>query len=191
MTNDIPELVQRFVEGDSAAFTELVTRYRKKIYQVAFQIVRNHLDADEVVQETFVRVYKKKKELLNVNTFTSFLVRIATNYAIDMLRRRKGHIQISDELIGLPSDSQLDLARSVRTPRDDFEDRVIMTEINRALATLPPKQRITVVLHDIEGHTKAEVAVILNCPEATVRSNLHIARSKLKNILKKRLAKEE
>lgn len=189
--NDIPGLVQRFVDGDPEAFAELVQRYRKKIYQVAYQIVKNHLDADEVVQETFVRVYNKKKELGNVTTFTSFLVRIATNYSIDLLRRQKGHSQLGEELAGLSGDLQMRLSKSVRTPGEEYEDVVTMREIQRALASLPPRQRLTAILHDIEGYSKAEVAEILECPQATVRSNLHIARLKLKAILKKRLGKED
>jgi len=189
MAKTIPDLVERFTDGDASAFAELVARFRKKIYYLAFQILGNHLDADEVVQETFVRIYRKREELSNVDNFTAFLIRIATNYAIDLLRKHKGHGQLMDDTSSLPGKIQIELSRRVPTPGDQFEDKVLMMEIRRALETLPPRQKITAILHDVEGYSKAEIAKILDCPEATIRSNLHIARTKLKKILKKRLAK--
>ncbi|MCM2271842.1 MAG: sigma-70 family RNA polymerase sigma factor [candidate division Zixibacteria bacterium] len=191
MNKSIPELVDSFVKGDTAAFAELVRRYQKNIYFLAYRLLGNHLDADDVVQETFVRVYRRQKEIANVNSFTSFLTRIATNYAIDLLRKRKGRGSVSDDLTELPGETQVDLARRVRTPEELLRDKVVMEEIQRALDRLPPRQRITIMLHDVDGYTKSEVAAILECPEATVRSNLHIARNKLKKILKKRLSVKE
>ena len=186
MKSSIPELVRRFTQGDAAAFSELVSRYQKKVYYVAFQMLGNHLDADEVVQETFVRIYRRRKELSNVTNFTSFLVRVATNYSIDLLRKQKGHSSIGDSTT-LPGEIQMELAQKVSTPGDHFRNKVLSAEIREAMNTLPPRQRLTALLHDVEGYSKTEVAQILECPEATVRSNLHIARKKLKAILKKRL----
>lgn len=191
MKDSVPQLVSRFFAGDNAAFTELVKRYQQKIYSVAFQILGNHLDADEVVQETFVRVYNKRKELENVKYFTSFLLRIATNYSIDLLRKRKGHSGMAEDSTSLPGDIQLILSKKVATPSEELENKRLMSEIKKALELLPPKQRLTAILHDIEGFTKAEIAETFGCPEATVRSNLHIARTKLKKILKQRLYKKE
>ena len=164
---------------------------RGRLTGLAYRMLGNHLDADEVVQETFVRVYKKRKELKEVKYFTSFVIRIATNYAIDLLRKRKGHSGISDDASEMPGHIQLDLSKSVATPSDDYINKRLMEEITKALDELPPKQRLTAILHDIEGYTKAEIAESFNCPEATVRSNLHIARNKLRKILQKRLNEKE
>ncbi len=191
MEKTIPQIVEQFLDGNDSAFAELVSRYQKKIYSVAFQILGNHLDADEVVQETFVRVYKKRKDLHNVRYFTSFILRIATNYSIDLLRKRKGHTVMTDDSTSLPGHVQLDLSSKVATPSDDLRNKRLMNEILKALELLPTKQRLTAILHDIEGYTKAEIAETCGCPEATVRSNLHIARNKLKKILKQRLYKKE
>jgi len=191
MNKEIPELVESFLSGDNKSFEVLISRFQKKIYSLALQILHNHLDADEVVQETFVRVYKKRKELKEVKYFTSFIIRIATNYAIDLLRKRKGHSGLSDDTAEMPGYIQLDLSKSVATPSDNYINKRLMEEITKALDQLPPKQRLTAILHDIEGYTKAEIAESFNCPEATVRSNLHIARNKLKKILQKRLNEKE
>lgn len=191
MKDSIPELVDRFVLGDEAAFGELLKRFRRKIYNLAFQVLGNHLDADEVVQETFVRIYKRRKELANVKYFSTFLLRVAMNYSIDLLRRRKGHSKMSDDSSSLPGEVQLQLSKRVATPSENYANKALMEEIRGALETLPPKQRLTAILHDIEGYSKAEIAQVFDCPEATVRSNLHIARTKLRKILRRRLGKEE
>lgn len=191
MNKSVPELVDSFAKGDQSAFTELVKRYRAKIYSIAFRILGNHLDADEVVQETFVRIFKKRRELADVKYFSTFLIRIATNYSIDLLRKQKRHTTMSEDASSLPGDVQVDLARRIITPSQKFENKRIMEEIEKALQLLPPKQKMTVLLHDVEGCTKSEIAEIFECPEATVRSNLHIARRKLKKILKQRLYAKE
>ena len=190
MKRKIPDLIKAFVNGDDAAFADLVRSYRKKIYSVAYQMLGNHLDADEVVQETFVRIYNKRSTLKDVSNFSSFLIRVAVNYAIDIIRKRKIHGEITSEPSDLPGDIQIYLASRVETPSDAYRNKQLMQEIERALHQLPPRQKITAILHDIEGYSKSEIAQILECPEATVRSNLHIARSKLKKILKNRLSKE-
>ena len=187
----IPELVDSFVRGDQSAFAELLKRFRRKVYSLAYQVVGNHLDADEVVQETFVRIYKRRKELADVKYFSTFLLRIATNYSIDLLRRRKGHSTIAEDSSSLPGEVQMELAQRVATPSEEYANKELMEEIKRALKTLPPKQKLTAILHDIEGYSKTEIAAIFGCPEATVRSNLHIARNKLRKILKPRLRKGE
>ncbi len=191
MIKPVPELVEEFLAGDHRAFEELVGRYRKKIYSLAFQVLGNHLDADEVVQETFVRVYRKRKELNDVRYFSSFIIRVATNYAIDMLRKRKGHSTMPDDTATLPGSIQLDLSSRVETPSESLERKRLMEEVNRALEQLPPRQRLTAILHDVEGYTKSEIAQVFDCPEATVRSNLHIARTKIRKILKQRLKTKE
>jgi RNA polymerase sigma-70 factor (ECF subfamily) len=188
MIKTIPELVEDFVNGNPSAFGELVKRYQRNIYFLAYRLLGNHLDADEVVQETFVRIYKRKEEIANVGNFTSFLTRVATNYAIDLLRKRRGHGGVTDDPSSLPGEIQIELSKKVRTPEDLFRNKVLLTEISASLQKLPTRQRITVILHDVEGYTKSEVAAIMECPEATVRSNLHIARIKLRKMLKKRLS---
>lgn len=183
----IPELVEQFIAGDNRAFAELVRRYRKKIYSIAYRMLGNHLDADEVVQESFVRVYRRRRELTKVTNFTSFLIRVATNYTIDLLRKRRIQSAVAENPDDLPGPNQLDLAAKNRRPDELYQDKVIMQEIKNAMETLPPRQKLTVTLHDLEGLTKAEIASVMECPEATVRSNLHIARMKLKAALKSRL----
>ncbi len=184
MNRDIRDLVEKVAKGDREAYAELVRRYKKKIYSVAFRMLGNHLDADEVTQETFVRIYKRRDELKSISYFSSFILRIATNYCIDLIRRRqKGFISVDD--LALHPDVQIELSGKIVKPDSDLENAEILLEINRAIEKLPPRQKMAIILHDIEGYSKAEIAYALSCPQATVRSNLHIARRKLRKWLSK------
>ena len=146
--------------------------------------------SEDMAQETFVRVFNRISQLKTPEYFESFVYRIATNYAIDLLRRQKGRMVAMPEETDLPGTIQLALAARVASPEKELENKQLLAVIIKAAEELPPRQRATLILHDIEGLTKEEVASILECPEATVRSNLHIARSKLKKKLSKLLSPE-
>jgi RNA polymerase sigma-70 factor (ECF subfamily) len=185
MSPDIKELIEKVSKGDKAAFTELVRRYKKKIYSIAYRMLGNHLDADEVTQETFVRIYNRRFELKSITYFSSFILRIATNYSIDLIRKRqKGYISVDD--LALFPDVQIELADKIVKPDRNLENAEILLEINRAIEKLPPRQKMAIILHDIKGYSKTEIALALSCPQATVRSNLHIARTKLRKWLAKK-----
>lgn len=183
METDIKDLVQRFIDGDQKAFAELVGRFKKRVYSVAFQMLGNHLDADEVTQETFVRIYNRRDQLKNISYFPNFLMRIATNYAIDLIRwKQKGFVSIDAEK-DEPGSSGIELTDMADRPDKRIENKELLDRIKEAIKRLPPRQRVTVILHDLEGYSKKEVAGVLQCPQATVRSNLHIARTKLRKWL--------
>lgn len=184
MTENIAELVERFREGDEKAFNELVRLFEKKIYAYSYQMLGNHTEADEVLQETFVRLVKNISRLRADANFSSFVFRIATNLCIDLIRKRQRKtINIEEGELGTTGSYQLELSRSIPTPEQLHERKELMELINKAISELPPRQQATIILHDIEGYSKAEVAGIMECPQATVRSNLHIARSKVKKKL--------
>lgn len=184
MSNELTELIARLADDDPEAFAELIRRYKKKIYGIAFRMLGNHLDADEVTQETFVRIYEKRHELESVKYFSSFILRIASNYSIDLLRRKQKKNISVDELAFLP-EVQVELADRIESPDKSLEDAEILQAVKDAIQKLPPRQKMAIILHDIEGYSKIEIADALGCPQATVRSNLHIARTKLKKWLKK------
>ncbi|MEE9442707.1 MAG: sigma-70 family RNA polymerase sigma factor [candidate division Zixibacteria bacterium] len=188
MTDETTRLVLLFREGDRQAFAELVKAFHSRVYALAYKILMNHSDADEVAQETFVRVYSRISQLKSPVRFDSFLFRIATNYAIDLLRKRKGRVVAMGDEGELPGNIQVSLSLRVTDPEKTLENKQLLDAIIKAAEELPPRQKVTLVLHDIEGRSKEEIARILECPEATVRSNLHIARNKLKQKLSKFLS---
>lgn len=184
MTGNIAELVERFRHGDEQAFNELVRLFEKKVYAYAYQMVGNHTEADEVLQETFVRLVKNISRLRSDTNFTSFVFRITTNLCIDLLRKRQRRMVNIEESDSEPAGHfHLELSRSIATPEEELERKELLNMINAAIAELPPKQQATIILHDVEGYSKEEISRIMDCPQATVRSNLHIARSKVKKKL--------
>jgi RNA polymerase sigma-70 factor (ECF subfamily) len=187
MEKDINDLVLNLIEGDREAFAELVRTYKKRIYAVAYRMLGNHPDADEVTQETFVRIFEKRRELRNVKYFSGFLMRIACNYAIDLLRKRQRRfISIEDEVDSSPM-TQAELSLKIPSPDREVENAELSSLLNQAIGMLPPRQKMTVILHDVEGYSMTEVAEAMRCPEATVRSNLHVARTRLRKWLVKRV----
>ena len=121
MSLDIRDLVEKVAKGDREAFAELVRRYKKKIYSIAYRMLGNHLDADEVTQETFVRVYNRRFELKSITYFSSFILRIATNYCIDLIRKRqKGYISVDD--LALHPDVQIELSDKIVKPDRNLEN---------------------------------------------------------------------
>jgi len=180
----VAELVRRFKAGEEAAFTELVKLYEKKVYSYARRMLGNHSDADEVLQETFIRLVRNIKRLKSDANFTSFVFRIATNLAIDLIRKRQRKtVNVEEGDLEFSGQYQLELAKAIPTPEQLQERKELMKLIRSAIDQLPPRQRTAILLHDVEGFSKEEVAGMMDCPQATVRSNLHLARHKVRKIL--------
>lgn len=185
MNTEIEDLVRKFVDGDHAAFAELVRRYEKKVYGVAYRMMGNHLDADDVTQEAFIRIYKNRKSIKTASFFSCLLMKIATNFAIDLIRKKKNRFVAIDDDTTASQALKAQLIDKSLGPDESMESSELMAHVKKAVDMLPPRQRTAIILHDIEGFSKDEIADIMECPQATVRSNLHIARIKVKKWLTK------
>jgi RNA polymerase sigma-70 factor (ECF subfamily) len=138
---------------------------------VARAIVINHEDAEDAVQEAFLHAYRAIDRFLPDQAFGAWLHRIVANAALDVTRRRK--VRDADEL-----------PETVASPfRDPAEKGELRARLTEALNTLPARQRAVIVLHDVEGYKHAEIGQMLDIPEGTARSDLHYARSQLRQIL--------
>lgn len=168
---DEKDLVLAAQRGEQAAFSELVRRHQRRAYAVARAIVINHEDAEDAVQEAFLHAYRAIDRFLPDQAFGAWLHRIVANAALDVTRRRK--VRDADEL-----------PETVASPfRDPAEKGELRARLTEALNTLPARQRAVIVLHDVEGYKHAEIGQMLNIPEGTARSDLHYARSQLRQIL--------
>jgi RNA polymerase sigma-70 factor (ECF subfamily) len=180
------ELIDAAKAGDEAAFAEVITRYKNPITNFLFRFLNDHEEAVDLAQETFVRVYFALDRYHTNYAFSTYIYRIAANLAISELRKRKRRSLLS--LTGLfqsqdgseaefqPPDQQ---PLADRTVIDAERDRVIA----KAIASLPPKYRLPVVLRDIEGRTYDEVAEILNLGLGTTKSRISRARGMLREKL--------
>jgi RNA polymerase sigma-70 factor (ECF subfamily) len=164
-------LVLAAQRGEREAFSELVRTHERRAYAVARAIVVNHEDAEDAVQEAFLHAYRALHRFLPDQAFGAWLHRIVANAALDITRRRK--VRDADEL-----------PETVASPfRDPAEASELRRRLQEALDTLPARQRAVIVLHDVEGFKHSEIGVTLGIPEGTARSDLHYARSHLREVL--------
>lgn len=158
--------------GDQQAFAGLVRLHEKRAYLVARAIVTVHEDAEDAVQEGFVRAWQAIDRFDPSQGFAAWLNRIVANAALDITRRRK--VRSTEEL-----------SDALQSPfRDPAQDAELRTRLAEALAELPERARSVIVLHDVEGFTHVEIGEMLGIPGGTARSDLHHARQKLRALLK-------
>jgi len=168
---DERELVGLALEGDSRGFAGLVRMHQRRAYSVARAIVLTHEDAEDAVQEGFLRAYQALATFDPGKPFGAWLNRIIANAALDLARRKK--VRSAEELSdAMPSPF-----------RDPAEDAELRARLQDALAKLPERSRAVIVLHDVEGFTHAEIGEMLGIPGGTARSDLHHARQRLRGLL--------
>jgi len=175
------ELALAFRAGDEEAFVELVRMYQGRVYAVAYRIVLNHEDARDVAQEAFVKAHRKIKGWQPTSGFLPWILRIASNQAIDYVRRKKRHKQTAlDDAFGVgepPSDApSMDTEAQVRA--GEIEARV-----QQALIKLSPSQRTAFILRHYEQVPLAEIAPVLGCSVGSVKVHLFRALQKLREEL--------
>lgn len=184
MSSELQVAISRCASGDTAAFKVIMRTFERRVLAIAYSILGNSEEALEVMQETFFRVYKNLGRIRNEAGFSRFVCKVAANYSIDVKRRRNGrHVSLDDEA-ELPASVSLQISDRRNRPDRVVERDELWGALKKAVSELPDKQRTTLVLHDIDGLPKAEIGKIMNCPQGTVRSNLHIARKKLQESLK-------
>jgi RNA polymerase sigma-70 factor, ECF subfamily len=165
--------------GDPAAFSELVRRYQRAVYRVAYALTRNASDADDLAQETFVRAYQAIGRFRVGEPLFPWLARIATNQAITLFRRRKRRPETPIEPLleaGQQWGVEDDPARSV-------EQGERTRHLEAAFARLKPEHQAVLALRVIEEQSYEEIAATLRVPVGTVMSRLSRARAELKALL--------
>ena len=179
-------LIDHLREGDETALAPLVEKYKRMVHRLAMQITKNHEDANDVMQETFIKVYQSIHTFRQEAAFETWVYRIAVNEALNFVkrreRRRESSLETTDE-----SEFNTETLRKAEINNDpeiQAEKAELRHWVTKAVNSLSLKHRIVVILHELEGLTHAEIASILNCSEGTVRSRLHYARKQLRSLLK-------
>jgi RNA polymerase sigma-70 factor (ECF subfamily) len=182
---DETALVERAKSGDTSAFTELVSRYERKIYRLAKHITQNDEDAEDVLQEAFMKAYSHLDGFQLQSKFYTWLVRIAVNEALMKLRKRKSSKEVSlDE----PTDTgEEQVVREIAVWEDDPEKTYSRDELREildsAVESLKPAFRTVFVLRDVEELSTEETAEALNISIPAVKSRLLRARLQLREKL--------
>ncbi len=152
-------------------FERLVRENQRVVYQIAFGMLGNASDAQDVTQDAFVRAYAKRHELRDPERFRAWVCSIARRLALNY---RRAHIRARNR--EERASSVLPAARDVEA---EAEDRAFLQSVRHAIDALPPKLRETLVLCAVEGLEPADVATMIGIPQGTVRSRLHLARKAL------------
>jgi RNA polymerase sigma-70 factor (ECF subfamily) len=186
MTWSDEELVARSIGGDQESFNQLVLRWERPIYALAYRVIGREEDARDVCQETFLRAFRALNGFRGQAKFSSWLYRIALNLCRDWVRkeRRTPVVQAPEEL------EVLEMA-AVREPTPSVEDLVARREltrvVERAMARLPEEQRTAIILKEYHELTFQEIADLVGCPLSTVKTRLYQGLS----VLRRELAKSE
>jgi RNA polymerase sigma-70 factor (ECF subfamily) len=169
-------LVQRFRNGDRTAFTELVVRYQRPIYNAAFWVLRDAEDANDVTQVVFLKVAERLDEFDSQYKFFSWIYRIAVNESLNLLRRN-GREEALDDEIDLPG------AES-SNPEWQAGEAELAKQIQSALMSMKTSDRMVLTLRHFSECSYQEIAQILDLDEKTVKSRLFEARHRLRDMLK-------
>ncbi len=180
------ELVRRCKEDDREAFRELVERYQHRAVRIAFGMLHDPEDAQEVAQEAFTKVFTSIKNFKEEASFYTWLYRIVYNLSID--RKRQKSRQPQPEYKSAPGDNETDpiklLPADTRTdPYERTSDKELGARIQGAVEELTPAHKAVILLRMVEGLSYEEISHILQCSRGTVMSRLHYARKRLQTIL--------
>jgi RNA polymerase sigma-70 factor (ECF subfamily) len=161
------------LQGAQAAFQELVGRYERTIFNLIVRIVRDPVLAEDVAQDAFVKAFRKLSTFDPARRFSSWILRIAHNAALDALRRRRADPVIAGDLI----------EPAAPPPADPVETASLGRALDAALAVLRPEWRAVIALRYQEELSYEEIAEVLEMPEGTVKTFVHRARKQLMEAL--------
>ncbi|MBI1807936.1 MAG: RNA polymerase sigma factor [Ignavibacteria bacterium] len=175
------ELVETFREGDIAGFNELVRRYQEKVYWIARRVIATHEDADDIVQDVFVRVYEGLKDFRGDSNFYTWLYRIAMNLSLNALRKKRirdllPYDEAMEEV--LPSDAQTDGP----VHRAEYE-----SVLQRAIDRLPAKQKKVFIMRYYDELPYGEMAKILKKSEGGLKANYFHALKKIQEYVRREM----
>jgi len=180
MGHDEVELIRRVQEGDQEAFRRIFDQYHKRVYRIAYGVVRESEEALDIVQEVFIKLYRTIGSFKGKSSLYTYLYRMAINTAIDHTRRKGKSIPVSLDEEGAPQPIE-DLGKG---PEKLLLQKEQEQTVKKAIETLPLDQKTTLLLREVEGLSYQEIAEVTQCSIGTVMSRLHYARKKLQDAVK-------
>jgi len=176
------ELIERFQKGDVYAFELIVNRYKDPLLNFVYHFLGDKIDAEDVVQETFLRVYRNKHLYRNIAKFSTWIYTIAGNLAKTELRRRKRRRLFSISQMGFDN-KDYDVPDPLRTADVQVDGDMKEAFIRKEIDALPVKFREVVVLRDVDEFSYEEISDILKIPIGTVKSRVNRGRLRLQRRL--------
>ena len=179
------DLVRQTLSGNEDGFTGLVDRYKDKIYNLAYRMLGNREEAEDVTQETFMHTFRALESFRLGERFSPWIYKIASNLCLDRLRKQRQPVSSLDEPIGPDQDIPQQVADWSHAPDQIYEVKEMRADTQDAISTLPPKYKVVVVLRHLQDLSYDEIADVLNIPQGTVKTRLFRARE----ILRRKLAR--
>lgn len=175
------QLLNDFLNGNQRSFNELVRRYQEKVYWVARRMVLDHAEADDIVQEVFIKLYQSAKEFRGESSLYTWLYRVTVNASLNALRRKKvrEYLPLDEAVMQFETDAP--------QPDEELEQSEQKDELERAIASLPRKQRAVFVLRYYEEKSYEEIAQLLKTSVGGLKANYYHAVKKIGIALKKNL----
>lgn len=182
------DLVTFARSGSEQAYRELLGRYQRPVFSLVYRMVRDRELAEDLAQETFVRVFNHIDNYNPKYKFSSWIFKIASNLAIDQLRRKEPDTVSLDGSRYARTDDEVEASRitvasSDENPVELLEAKELGNEIETAIGRLRPEYRTAILLRHIEGRPYEEIAEIMDVPLGTVKTYIHRARAELREIL--------
>lgn len=174
------ELIERCLRKDNAAWDEILERYRRKVFHIAYKFTGRHDQAEDLSQEIFLKIFRSLDKFNREADFSTWLSSVARNYCIDHYRASKREKEVLvDDLLAFDQA----VASVGSNPQRSLEDRDRRSFLRRGLDRLPEKLREAVVLRDLQGLSYQEMAARLGLPEGTVKSRINRGREELARLL--------
>ena len=182
------DVVQLARQGRETAFRELVRRYERPVFSLIFRMVRNRETAEDLSQDTFIKVLNHIDRYSPEFKFSSWLFKIANNVAIDHLRKRQLDVISMDGAAHAATNTEVeatsfDVAVHQESALEEMESKELGTAIERAIVALRPEYRSCIMLRHVEGRSYEEIAATLDLPLGTVKTYIHRARHELRRAL--------
>lgn len=186
LTTSDEMLFYRVQQDDVRAFEVIVGRYRTRLYNCVYRMVHNTECAEDLVQETFLRVYRNRHNYKAISNLSTWIYTIALNLARSELRKRKRRHFFSLNASPHENSSRegIDLPDMNAGPGDHLEQNELGRAIQRAIDQLPEKYKSVIVLRDIEEMSYEQIGEILRCPTGTVKSRVNRGRLRLQEMLR-------
>jgi RNA polymerase sigma-70 factor (ECF subfamily) len=193
-TREDPDAVEmeRLAAGQDAALNTLMERHSERLFHYLIRLVQNEGDAEELAQESFVRVYQHRARFDTKQKFSTWLYAIASNLARDRFRWRARHPQVSLDAESESSGAPLSdvLPANKPSPSQSMEANERADAVRAAVAALPEDLRLPLVLAEYEGRAQAEIAQILDCSVKAVEMRIYRARQQLREQLQSFFGKD-
>ncbi len=174
------QVVQRVLEGEKELFEILLRRYNQRLFRVIRSYIHSDDDVMDILQDSYVKAYTKLGQFNNESSFSTWLIRIAINEALQQIRKNKrilvnyGRTERLENVFNLPDTNQMNPEKqTIRT-----ETRALVEE---AVDRLPEKYRVVFMLHQVEGLSNPEIAACLKLSDSNVKVRLHRAKTLLKD----------